>query len=339
MSDTESVFAATARVYARSDFHIFPIWWITDDGRCACPAGRIPETQDGFCGRTSTGVVRRSPGKHPITSNGVKAATNDPRWAAHWWSKWPNANIGIAAGASGFAVIDVDPAHGGEDSLNRLTAFAETRGIDLLDTMTARTGSGGLHLYYAAPVTIHAGPCPGTPDPGRCDGIGCIRNGQGNKPPFGSDMPGLDTRGFGGYVVAPPSAHVSGSEYDWINFGRDPAPWPPLLSRVIESAYPKPKPPTAAPVQASGAPRYAQVALEREVEALLSTGEGGRNGQLNRAAFSLGQLVAGGSLTQTQVEDALTGAARSIGLDDTEIRKTLESGLTSGRANPRQGAQ
>ncbi|MEO3922989.1 YfjI family protein [Micromonosporaceae bacterium B7E4] len=80
---------------------------------------------------------------------------------------------------------------------------------------------------------------------------------------------------------------------------------------------------------------YAQKALTNEVDRVHRAGEGTRNDTLNRAAFSLGQLVAGGELTQHEVIAALTAAARSIGLTDREIGPTINSGLSAGATNPR----
>jgi hypothetical protein len=237
--------AATAQVYARADLAVFPLWW-TADGRCACPRGRLHPLDNSYCGLTPTGAVKGSPGKHPMTKNGVKAATTDQAQVTDWWSRAPLANIGLAAGANNLAIIDVDPKHGGDESLNRLVTFAASRGVDLLTTMSARTGSGGLHLYYTAPQDVHSGKCVSDQNAGADTACtGCIRNGQGNKPPFGADMPGLDTRGYGGYVVAPPSTHVSGNVYEWIDFLADAKPWPRLLSAIIEAAY---RPATPAPV-------------------------------------------------------------------------------------------
>lgn len=330
--------AATARVYARADLAVFPLWWVTADGRCACPRGSLPELHGNYCGITGTGDVKGSPGKHPMTKNGVKAASLDLDLIGHWWTRAPWANIGLAAGTNELAVIDVDPKHGGEHSLNRLVEFAAGRGVDLLDTMTARTGSGGLHLFYAAPPGVHSGKCAADTAAGsnhQCGG--CIRNGQGNKPPFGADMPGLDTRGYGGYVVAPPSTHISGGLYEWIDFLKDPRPWPPLLAAVIEAAYrPATSAPAPRPIQpGGGGGRYAEVALDREIEQLRMTGEGGRNAQLNAAAFNLGQLVGAGVLARETVELELSAAASLIGLTEAETRATIRSGLGKGMTQPR----
>lgn len=54
-----------------------------------------------------------SPGKHPLTGNGVYDASKDASQVRAWWTQWPNANIGIATGTvSGIFVIDVDGEEG-----------------------------------------------------------------------------------------------------------------------------------------------------------------------------------------------------------------------------------
>lgn len=80
---------------------------------------------------------------------------------------------------------------------------------------------------------------------------------------------------------------------------------------------------------------YARAALDAEVGKLRSATEGTRNDQLNTSAFSLGQLVAGGELSEIEVWDALYGAAISAGLEDAEVRATLRSGLGAGKQSPR----
>ena len=93
-------------------------------------------------------------------------------------------------------------------------------------------------------------------------------------------------------------------------------------------------PPT--PTGAAGGAGYAQTALTNELDRVRGAVKGTRNDALNRAAFSLGQLVAGGELTETEVRDALTNTARGAGLDEREIAATIASGLGKGMLNPRQ---
>ena len=80
---------------------------------------------------------------------------------------------------------------------------------------------------------------------------------------------------------------------------------------------------------------YAAAALDRELDAVRTAPEGTRNDTLNKAAFNLGQLVAGGELDEATVVTVLTDAARSAGLTEKEIGKTINSGLSKGRLNPR----
>lgn len=84
-----------------------------------------------------------------------------------------------------------------------------------------------------------------------------------------------------------------------------------------------------------GISRWAAKALDSEISDLLDASEGGRNDQLNRAAFNLGQIVAGGALDRESVTEQLRAAALSIGLTESETDKTLLSGMTSGMAQPR----
>lgn len=93
--------------------------------------------------------------------------------------------------------------------------------------------------------------------------------------------------------------------------------------------------------QAGNGKGYAHKALDNEIENVLTarkptaTSGGGRNEALNKAAFSLGQLVAGGELDEPTVVRELTAAARLAGLDEHEIQPTIESGLRAGGLQPR----
>lgn len=103
-----------------------------------------------------------------------------------WFERWPDANVGIVTGRiSGLVVIDIDPQHGGPASLSRL----QDEYGPLPPTVEAQTGGGGRHLYFA-----HPGPL--------------VHNRVGIGP-------GIDLRGDGGCVVAPPSLHPSGRRYAW----------------------------------------------------------------------------------------------------------------------------
>jgi hypothetical protein len=155
----------------------------------------------GGCGAAACAYLRRGwsvvplrPGeKRPL----IRWETFQNRRAAEaeldaWYTRWPTANVGVVTGAvSGLVVLDVDPAHGGDESLKRL----ERRHGPLPPTIAAQTGGGGRHIYFRHPG-------------------GLVRNRVG----FAQ---GIDLRGDGGYVVAPPSRHPSGRDYVWER-GRGP---------------------------------------------------------------------------------------------------------------------
>jgi hypothetical protein len=81
---------------------------------------------------------------------------------------------------------------------------------------------------------------------------------------------------------------------------------------------------------------YAQAALNAEADNVRTATEGRRNATLNQSAFSLGQLVAGGELTEVAVVAALTDAAADAGLEPGEIHATIRSGLDGGGRHPRR---
>lgn len=83
-----------------------------------------------------------SPAKHPRVPGGLKSATMDVATIRRWWQRWPAANVAIRTGAiSGLVVVDVDPDHGGEDSLEALL----NEHAPLPDGLVVQTGSGGRH--------------------------------------------------------------------------------------------------------------------------------------------------------------------------------------------------
>ena len=81
--------------------------------------------------------------------------------------------------------------------------------------------------------------------------------------------------------------------------------------------------------------RYAQVARDKELDALAKAAEGGRNDQLNKSSFALGQLIAAGGLDETETVDMLQTTAQAIGLGEGEARRTIKSGITAGMEEPR----
>lgn len=129
-------------------------------------------------------------GKRPKTRNGFKDATTDAAQVKAWWQQWPNANIGIATGkrSGGIFVIDLDiDEDKGIDGYHTLEDWQRENG-KFPETWTAITGRGGYHLYFHSNSEI--------------------KNRAGI-------IDGVDVRGDGGYVVAPPSIHSNGNRYEW----------------------------------------------------------------------------------------------------------------------------
>lgn len=138
------------------------------------------------------------PGKHPRTQHGIKQGTCNLRTIWDWWCDWPEANVGVVVGGeSGILVIDVDPRNGG--NLKRAQELIGT----LPPAPTVRTGGGGLQKYFAWP-------------PGKL-----------RKPkrfPRGIDI----LLGDRNLAIAPPSMHLSGNTYGWIEPPKPGKPLPQL---------------------------------------------------------------------------------------------------------------
>lgn len=253
--------------------------------------------------------------KKPLTKHGFKDATTDEQTIQQWWSKAPKSSIGIATGSpSGLLVVDVDLPDG-PDSLSKL----EEEHRPLPVTLEQRTGSGGRHLIFKNPVGV------------------TIKNSAGK---IGLN---LDIRCEGGYIIAPPSRGwnskaecETGTQYEWVNdlpIAEAPG-WLIDMLRVEKKPDRKAKERPATPGHGTSSP-YGLAAVEQEIAILASTPEGKRNEQLNKTAFALAQLVAGGELDWERVESELLMAAERIGLSEEEARNTIASGMEAGYKEPR----
>jgi hypothetical protein len=252
------------------------------------------------------------PGKHPLGAlvpHGVKDATTNRARVLAWWTRHPQANIGLATGHA-FDVLDVDgPA--GERAIRQLAA---AHGLASSGPLV-RTGGGGWHFYLAP-------------------------TGLGNVHPRGLDH--VDWRGRGGYVVAPPSRHASGHRYQWLA-GRDldtpPGPVPSvLLERLQPRQLQRPADPDQLPTAADGSgERYARAALAEELARVAAAPVGQRNRQLWESTRNLYNLVATGALDHREVNQGLLQAAERCGLlteEPRQTRRTLFSGRQVGLAHP-----
>src|SRR4051812_43350632 len=203
--------------------------------------------------------------------NGVHDATTDRGTIEAWWSEHPTANIGLACGAACW-VLDVDYAGffaEEPDGADTLTALQRRFGR-LPATVKQYTGGMGWQWFFK-------------PDPR-------IRNGV-------RVLPGLDTRAAGGYVVAPPSLHPSGRTYRWIVSPDEAelAPAPAWLIRLLEPVeLPQPVASARQPIGSANVDRYGEAALEKAVERIGSAPPGEQCDVLDRQAYGIGRLIAGG---------------------------------------------
>lgn len=146
--------------------------------------------------------------KTPLTTHGFKDATIEEEQIQQWWSKWPTVGIGVATGLeSGIVVLDIDDKPNALESVHELV---QKKG-EFSESIAARSGGGGYHIYFK-----HPGPGRHVPSV-----VGL----------FGYN--GIDVRGDGGYIIVPPSPHLSKKRYEWGEgqspFERELSDCPPYL--------------------------------------------------------------------------------------------------------------
>jgi Bifunctional DNA primase/polymerase, N-terminal len=226
--------------------------------------------------------------KRPATRHGFRDATTDPEQVSDYWQRHPHASIGIRP-LYGVFVVDVDPRNGGDRELRKLIRF---RG-PLPETWTAATGSDGLHYWFTVEevdeIRSHL-----------CNGVDIKHGGTG-------------------FVVAPPSVHPNGKQYQWlIPPDGDPAPAPTWLRLAIQ----KPRPVerygyTLGGISDGGSGEYS---LDCLVARISAAPEGHRNRTLYGAAKD---ALRQGDLDM--YEPFLVAAALGTGLTQSEVDATLRS--------------
>jgi putative DNA primase/helicase len=318
--------------------------------------------------RNGQPLVKGDPGADgkPIPrTGGLHKATCDEQQIDAWWRKWPRAQIGLNAGASGLLLIDFDPRTDrttteiiDEDTGEVLGEHVEEKvwtvdllkaglmvemGVGLPDTLTSQTPSMGEHKFFLMPDG---------------DPIG----NRGNLPDH------IDVRGQGGYVIVPPSVRAGDLDsggtkgpgpYTWLHGDwADPAsiaPAPAELVAILRAPKKKGEPKTEKPAgqRRAGAPalvagdvddavrKYALAALDGECRDISTAASGQRNAQLNESAFKVATLVAAGALSDAMARGCVEAAARSNpGHDDErQLIATIDSGWTAGLDSPRDLAE
>jgi Bifunctional DNA primase/polymerase, N-terminal len=284
------------------------------DSARALPDGRL------VAPRAWTGCSCRDPGcaqvgKHPLGAlvpHGLKEATCNRARVLAWWTRYPLANVGLATGRL-FDVLDLD----GPEAVAALRAFARRHGLELPGGgPVVRTGraEAGWH-YYLTPAGL-----------GRGRGV----------------LEGVDYKGAGGYVVAPPSHHASGRQYRWVRDLDHPLPQLPGRLRAELQRQPvRPAAPVVVPLPVAGGSGhpYARAALAEELARVAGAAKGRRNRQLWEAGRNLFNFVAAGALDEREVHQGLLAAAernRLLAEEPRQTRRTIASARQAGLAHPRR---
>jgi hypothetical protein len=232
-------------------------------------------------------------GKRPLTSNGFHDAISDSQQVCSWWTRWPDANIGIPTGdVSGIEVVDIDVA--GAASGFPMLERASRAGLVGRELARVRTPSGGLHLYF-----------PSVPSRSQ----NCWQAATAH----------IDFRGNGGYVVAPPSVLATPdgiSSYSL--FSLSTAAATSIDSRALRD-YIDPRPPR----MRTGSLAHVSPDAGRLAAWVSNLKEGERNRGLFWAACRLAEA---GHIEAT-IEEALAPAAEAAGLPTREISVTIRSAV------------
>jgi Bifunctional DNA primase/polymerase, N-terminal len=231
-------------------------------------------------------------GKRPLgqlVTHGLKNASVDCDVVAAWWKQVPAANIGVAI-PKGTFVVDLDGEQAGRDFVNMCGRHGEPP-----PTLTVITGRGK-HLYFRSSAEV--------------------------KNSAGRIGPGIDTRGPGGYTIAPPSVHPSGSVYLLDRRCLEVADAPQW---IVDLARPKVE------VQPVRQPCHHPDASLRGLKGIIGTVANARQGERNSLVFwgacRAAELVGAGIIAEQFAEQLLIEAAASAGLPWPEARVTVRSGF------------
>jgi Bifunctional DNA primase/polymerase, N-terminal len=305
--------------YASRGIPVLPLHYPVTRAQAIRPAPAGQLEQPGW----STGCSCRDLGcgqvaKHPLGAlipHGLLEATTNRARVLAWWTRYPQANIGLVCGQR-FDVLDLD----GPDALAALRTYADRRGVALpVGGPVARTGRqvAGWH-YYLAPAGL-----------ARRSGV----------------LDRVDYQGRGAYVVAPPSRHASGHPYRWVRGLDHPLPQlPEPLRAELERPPVRPAAPelVSVPAPDGSGPGYVRSALAAELARVASAPQGRRNHQLWESGRNLFNFVAAGTLGQAEVERGLLQAAERCGLladEPRQTQRTIISARQVGLDHPRRPPQ
>jgi len=242
--------------------------------------------------------------KIPATTAGFKNATRDERRIREWWQRSPSANIGIACGASRAVVLDIDTKAGADP--REILADVDRGGAPIIGTGIAPerseryphslTGRRGVQVYFRGDLASSSR----------------------------LTIPGVEIKGAGGYIVAPPSIHPSGVEY----VGELPPcaelpPVPDWLRALVRPAEARPL--CHQPRTANG-----PAPLDGLLRTVRGAAVGNRNASLFWAASRVAEHVLRGELDEVPALDHLHGAAVDAGLPEHEVHRTIASAFARG---------
>ncbi|MGW7729431.1 bifunctional DNA primase/polymerase [Streptomyces canus] len=288
--------------------------------------------------------------------HGFHAATLDQQRITRWWGADPDLGVGVACGPAGLVVIDIDAHSAAPPSRHRilpgitigdhidlaglangfhtLAVLAALRGrpnpADDTATLRVRTPSGGLHVWYRS-TDNRRWQCSSGSSQGRALAWQ------------------VDVRAHGGYIIAPGTTTRHGT-YTPLGDAREPTPLPAWLAQELERTghlpaptvpAPRPVPPRAQQaVLAAGGGRarlsHVLAAILAPVQECGRASEGtGFSDALNRAAYTLGGLVAAGRLLQDEAEQALRETATAVRPgQERRAEQIIRSGMTEGLKRP-----
>ena len=230
--------------------------------------------------------------KKPLIKDWPNRATTDPKVIRATWRKSPKAGIGIVTGSrSKLVVVDLDVKND-KDGPGNWDNYLQSKGADLPQTWTVRTRSGGQHRYYRVP------------------------EGADYRDSAGVVAEGVDVRGTGGYVVAPPTPG-----YEFLA-ELDGSVLPELPVGVLPE---KRTPETSTKPRDKRNPQYARAAFASGLADIALSMEGQRNDTLFKVAVRAAEFVADNLLDEEEVREALWEKAVQSGLDTDEIEQTVDS--------------
>jgi Bifunctional DNA primase/polymerase, N-terminal len=249
--------------------------------------------------------------KVPLTgSHGFHDATLDTFAIAKMFALRRVNGIGVATGAAGLFVVDLDGTEG-------VVAWRELAGryramTDPAPVVRSPGGIDRFHIYYGAP----------TDDPRvRSTSRGTV-----------GEM--IETKAAGRYVAAPPSRHPAGGTYKWAHWVWPPPAPPEWLLELTKAPSAAPAGDRAELAPGEWATRYGAAALAGIVDEMAAASEGARNDTLHRLARRCGQLAAAGQLDEHVARTELVNVACSVGVVEREAMATWRSGFAFGVQHP-----